>query len=508
MKIKAFYSFDIYSPYVQIYNKRKRRNPTGIGLIFSILIFIISLLVIIYFIHKWKNNTNMTINYTKYTINDNTEYEINKLNLILESQYFNDSSYLTFMYSYFDTPKYFDIMPNDCNFETDTSFFQYKCFNLSNNYTLQSLFYNKTNQNEKNTKFLKVEMFECPYFYDYCKTPTEIYEKYFGQKININVVFNIPLIQHENRKNPIEISQLSQNLEFDYDYSTTYTINFNYLIYESDNGYFFQEKKYYYSIDFSHIDKIENKRDFLDYIGIIYFKLTNINGEKYVRNYKKIQELLSEIGGIISILNIIFYTIVNCLTLSYSNYEIFEDVIKPFVHKTNQHQSLKMNDLKFEESVERFNKVCTTFQKKPLSFITKSHILQKINDNNLFLNNTFNYSKKMNYCQIIKNKLCCNDEKNHIFNRADYLVRKFLSANTIIGNLIETEFYFEKQLNLKGVDNFIGTFFEKKEDKNNFTFKSPYKSTIKNGILNMDNQLDNQLDNQYHSEKLNIHEKS
>ena len=110
-------------------------------------------------------------------------------------------------------------------------------------------------------------------------------------------------------------------------------------------------------------------------------------------------------------------------------------------------------------------KFVTSFQKKPLSFITKSHILQKINDNNLFLNNTFNYSKRMNYCQIIKNKLCCNDEKNHIFNRADYLVRKFLSANTIIGNLIETEFYFEKQLNLKGVDNFIGTFFEKKKIK-------------------------------------------
>ncbi len=72
MKIKNFYSLDIFSPYVQIYNKRKRRNPTGIGLIFSILIFIISILVIIYFILKWKNNTNMTINYSKYTLKEIT----------------------------------------------------------------------------------------------------------------------------------------------------------------------------------------------------------------------------------------------------------------------------------------------------------------------------------------------------------------------------------------------------------------------------------------------------
>ena len=105
----------------------------------------------------------------------------------------------------------------------------------------------------------------------------------------------------------------------------------------------------------------------------------------------------------------------------------------------------------------------------------------------------------MNYSQIIKNKIFCNKEKNYIFNRSDYIVRKFLSADTIIENLIKTEFYFENQLNLKGVDLFIGTFFEKKEDKSKFIIKSPYKSTLNNGKIN--------IENQFQTEIQNIHEK-
>ena len=503
MKIKAFYSFDIYSPYVQIYNKRKRRNPTGIGLIFSILIFIISILVIIYFILKWKNNTNMTINYSKYTLKEITEYEFNKLNIILQSETFNDTSFIEFSYTYFNDYNYTEIKSNDCS-DIDINYFNYfKCLNFSNNLTLQAPYTNSSRPERISRKYLKMLMYECPFYYDYCENPANIYDKYYGLKINIDVIFNIPEIDHDNRINPISLSQTKETLEFNFDSTTTYTINFNYLKYESDNGYFFGNKKTYYSLDFSNIDRIENKRDFLDPIGIIYFKLIKLNGEKYVRNYKKIQDLISEIGGIISILNIIFNTIVNCLILSYSNYEIFEEVIKPFVHKASQHQSLINNNMKFDESIERFNKVCNSFQKKHFSFINKSNLLQKINKKDFNLNSTFtiyNYSERMNYSQIIKNKIFCNKEKNYIFNRSDYIVRKFLSADTIIENLIKTEFYFENQLNLKGVDLFIGTFFEKKEDKSKFIIKSPYKSTQNNGKIN--------IENQFHTEIQNIQEKT
>ena len=503
MKIRSLYSFDIFSPYVQIYNKRKRRNPTGIGLIFSILIYIISILVITYFILKWKNNTNMTINYSKYTLKEITEYEFNKLNIILQSESFNDTSNIQYSYTYFNDYNYSEIESNDC-YDIDIDYYSYyKCLNFSNNITLQAPYTNISRPERISRKYLTMLMYECPFYLDYCESPTDIYNKYYGQKIYIDLVFNIPEIDHDNRINPISISQTKESLEFNFDYTTTYTINFNYLKYESDNGYFFENKKIYYSLDFSNIDRNENKREFLDPIGIIYFKLIKLNGEKYVRNYKKIQDIISEIGGIISILNIIFNTIVNCLILSYSNYEIFEEVIKPFVHKACQHQSLRNNNMKFDESYERFNQVCNSLHKKHISFNNKSNIFQNFNKKDFYFNTNYhyyNYSERMSYTQIIKNKIFCNKGKNYIFNRADYIVRKFLSADTIIENLIKTEFYFEKQLNLKGVDIFIGTFFEKKEDKNNF-LKSPYKPTINNSKINIEKQ-------QNKTELQSIHQKT
>jgi hypothetical protein len=63
MKVKNFYYLDIYSPFVQIYHRGKLRKPTGVGLIFSIIIFLLSILVIIYSFDKWIKMTDMTINY-------------------------------------------------------------------------------------------------------------------------------------------------------------------------------------------------------------------------------------------------------------------------------------------------------------------------------------------------------------------------------------------------------------------------------------------------------------
>ena len=63
MKVKNFYYLDVCGPFVQIYHRGKLRKFPGVGLIFSIIIFLLSILVIIYSFDKWIKMTDMTINY-------------------------------------------------------------------------------------------------------------------------------------------------------------------------------------------------------------------------------------------------------------------------------------------------------------------------------------------------------------------------------------------------------------------------------------------------------------
>ena len=137
MKVKNFYYLDIYSPFVQIYHRGKLRKPTGVGLIFSIIIFLLSILVIIYSFDKWVKMTDMTINYRKYTLKEITQFPFNKLNVTINSMIFNDSNYLRTSYIYYNGSNLIDMEPKDCYSDEDFPN-RFRCLNYSDDITLQA----------------------------------------------------------------------------------------------------------------------------------------------------------------------------------------------------------------------------------------------------------------------------------------------------------------------------------------------------------------------------------
>ena len=478
MKVKNFYYLDIYSPFVQIYHRGKLRKPTGVGLIFSIIIFLLSILVIIYSFDKWVKMTDMTINYRKYTLKEITQFPFNKLNVTINSMIFNDSNYLRTSYIYYNGSNLIDMEPKDCYSDEDFPN-RFRCLNYSDNITLQAKIDNIDNSFNQ---YFQMLIIECPIYDDTCADYLDIMDKYQNQKFYVNILFTIPEIDHENRSNPISETLIVHTIDFDYSYQSTYTFNFNYLLYESDNGYLFEDKKKYYSIDFAGIERNEVSRDILEPIGMINFKLTKMNGEKYVRNFRKIQEVLSEIGGIISILNIICFSIVNLLTVSYSNYQIFEEVIEPFERKAAKNHSLKNNNLKLSDTVERFNQIGNSQIRRDR--LLNSDIIHIFNCKNPFIIKSPTYHEKMNYCKIRKSKIFCDVQRNYLFKRSDQLVKKYLSADTIIGNLIKTEYFFNSNKELKGIETFFENYFEDKKSKSNKKVKFKLKSTINDTFFN------------------------
>ena len=133
-----------------------------------------------------------------------------------------------------------------------------------------------------------------------------------SERIQSLIASENDLIDHYNKKNPITENSIYY---FTSSFSSTEFTNimyyFQYIKYESDEGFFYEKSKKYDGISFSDITfykslkqnyNLNNNTNKDNIIGSIAIEVNQSNFDNYKRSYKKFQALLAEIMSVISLL--------------------------------------------------------------------------------------------------------------------------------------------------------------------------------------------------------------
>ena len=302
------------------------------------------------------------------------------------------------------------------------------------------------------------------------------------------------LINHYNKKEPITQNHI---YHFTSSFSSTEFTNimytFQYIKYESDEGFFYENTKELDGISFSDMsfykikqsNDLNNDNDNNNYsrIGTITLEVNKAHFDNYKRSYKKIQSLLAELMSVISLLfeiggqmsiflcekkmskDIIFNLINNIysskeMKLSLSNNKInilnTEHKNTDIIHKRKINQNTSKNSYNLNSYEVKINK---KKQKK------KSCIIDNEEDNNHNYINEIN--KKINYLHIIKSLFCFNDKKTKLIDLCHNIVTEDISIERIFErfyNLEKAYQYlsdkkdlnlFDEKRNIKEISRFI-----------------------------------------------------
>jgi len=494
------YNFDLIGPSPQLYIYNNNRYKTFFSFIMSIIIILFSVLFTIYSLVQYFNYGSPMISYTKGN-DKSTKREIFLKDTFLMFQLIDSSSYnrIDESIAYFESTyttiydngkvergplkiekcelgKNIDIKFKD--FIIDRSNFgrpieEFYCFSPNNDLSL--FYYPNVGYN---TIHLKIILKNNTY--------------YIPEKIQSLLVSQNSLIDHNNKSNP-----LSNSFEYHFTPSfsssqfTTVNFNFQFIKYESDNGFLFKYLKNFKNFigisfsDMTFFNSYKNNYDIEKHlkednkvnIGSFKFSLNKSNYDNYKRTYQKLQSLLAEIMSVISLLFEIGRQISAFLCEKSMRKDIIETLINrdkkhilrvqsycinklcktsennnitPIEKKNAQYESINMINNKLENS-ERIDKIKLNKSKDDIAYKNEKIIQIKINNK---------LTDKLNYFHILKSYFCFKDKKTEMINLCNNIIREDMCIERILERFYKLEklshhysgFKGEKKL-IKDIDN-------------------------------------------------------
>ena len=308
MDVKLFlYTFDFTGLVPQFRILKYNSYKSIVSTIISIIIIIFSISFSIYSIIEYIKFDNPSISYLKRYDNasNNTIFIKDTLFMFKAHGYCNERNINNLNIKYKAT--YDFIEGNQADLDVEECQIG-KNINLKFKDELEKKYNDKINQ----FYCIKSESSNFPLFYNpgissNLQSYVTIYlynnEICLDNDFDIELITENDIIEHENIKNPIIASS--------YYYRTQkYTPNiflrldceFEFIRYETDNGYFFPKSENSMAVGISEISHDIDERNNESYIGKIIFRLSRKNYSHYKRCYKKIQSLLADIMSIVNIL--------------------------------------------------------------------------------------------------------------------------------------------------------------------------------------------------------------
>ena len=283
----------------------------------------------------------------------------------------------------------------------------------------------------------------------------------FDYYIAIDLITENDRNEHDNKTNPIVVSSYSYTGYYDYDEYFYIDYRFEYIRYETDNGYFFNNFKNFSGVGMSDISL---KNDYVSSsLGEITFQQSEKKYSHYKRSYEKIQSLLSDITSVINFLIVVGKAISNILLQKKMNKDIVKSLLNRNIYNEIKEHSLIENNKKTKKLFNNANKRVINSERKDINKdITEisnnkdnsNKLFQiKLSKNDLFLeekkkktkrkkNVKINILKKINFFNIIKSYFCCKDKKTNLINMCNNLVMKDLRVERVLGRLYELEKIF------------------------------------------------------------------
>ena len=350
-KKPILYKIDFLTSQPTLFVFGEDKNQTKIGAIMSLLVVLSSLGLGIYFFYRFLIHSDLGLVYMKETKEFFPQFNLSEslFSFGLEGD-FDDTVFKIY-------PRYITnnngnitekLIPyEDCKSEflpkrfqkgTEELFKNVKCFNPKENVTIEN------NINSGISKNLVIDVRLCDSSRNpACKPREEIEELLIGQNIQLSFMFESSHIDHFNKSNPIQATHFIQSASLNI---ATSIINQYYWLminYKSDEGFIFENIKTRKGIIFENTFLSSTIYDRnptnwnMPRIGYFQFSVYPYYGEKYTRTYSKIQSVIADVGGIISVVQIIGGIIVNL----FSNNIMYAELGKHVLNDQKTSSSIK-----------------------------------------------------------------------------------------------------------------------------------------------------------------------
>ena len=376
----------------------------------SLILMLITFIIIYLFIKEWLKGTNLSVNFSLFTINENTSIPFNLTKMAFTTNFKIEKEFnLTFYYKN-EIEEITILNFTVCNPNQDENKKVLYCFNnleqnminFNNVFEGIIVFYSEIIVNvTSNLNFNEEKMNEF-----ILNPPT------------ITFFFDNLSYQNFNRKNPIQKIGIQFSATFPLLYTTIYNYSLIFSDYLTDDGYIFSDKKIYHNV-------ILNQKPFItsnlrqnnsNYLGYMSLSLSPYNAEKYIRKFVKLHEIFSQFGGIFSLLKI-FFEVLNIEKNCYKEIKLKKNE-NIFRDNLNNNSSNNLNKVNYKQNIlESFND------------ISKLNIFNNVQINISKLE-LFDY-----FCRFI-----CNKNLKVNIKTCDDFCKKYLSCE----NIISKNYFVEK----------------------------------------------------------------
>ena len=331
MQKKLFYQIDILSPSPILYVYKEKRRPSYLGVILTILMITITL---IFSYNVIINYSSFTITYNKIILQESSIFYLNETLFAFNSDILNTESNYSLNINLIavnneSIESTFPITYNNCS-----NLDEYFCLNDSNinniSYTLNKETYLSFTIS-KNFSFNK------------SRENNIKNENDFDEEINIKFLFSAPKIDHNNFTNPINYVSFIHNYKIPSKQSCTIDNYFKTIKYQTKSGII---KIKISELNISFYDESitirEISNDIKNEKGIINFHISPFNIDTYLRTYPTVQDMLSQIGGISSIIFRCFSVFMSFFASTKNNYVIFSHIVNK--HNNNIKKTIQYKD--------------------------------------------------------------------------------------------------------------------------------------------------------------------
>jgi len=272
------------------------------------------------------------------------------------------------------------------------------------------------------------------------------------------------IVDHDNKKNPIIPSSYLYNKLFYCEENFQIDYTYEFIKYETDDGYFFSNYKNYTAVGFS---EISLKKDYSSsYLGEIILHQSEKKYPYFKRSYKKVQSLLADIMSIINALIGVGKAISYFLLKKEMNKDIIRSILNRNINNEIIEHSLIENNRRKKRLLNDANsRRVITSDRKGINKNNNSTEISEISNNKDNSKNIFHSSKKdsfleenkninkkkirnihflkkINIYDIIKSYFCFKDKKKNIINICNNFVMKDLCVERILERLYKLETIF------------------------------------------------------------------
>ena len=281
-------------------------------------------------------------------------------------------------------------------------------------------------------------------------------------------------LEHNNRDNPIS-PFYQKHIITSMNTKTILQYYYNYIKYESDEGFIFSDKKIFEGIGISDSKKFDNTQIIeLDGVLSIRFKMNGASYDYYQRSYTKFQAFVADVSSLINLIIIICKVLSEFLLYKKMNKDIIRNILFSNEIKNNNilrerqfHKSFINNceiGINEKEKKEVEIKNTESSRSEKISNEIKSDVTSDKENNN---EKIINVMKKLTISIIIRSFFCFKNKKIKLTNLCNDIIEKDICIERILKRLylIENEFDILRNEKFFEIQNIIDSIYNESNEK-------------------------------------------